>query len=146
MLEILEITDNKKTNNFIKIAVVGAGIYYGSRILKDLNLNSGSFTNPFGGTGQSVPNSCGLTIFRRTQIEKLGDDWYSSFSGPNFFVYPEISNQILPYNQCEMEYFVNYYTTNYGTHPYTLLEGEWQDFDGEYQNALDHMESLGFKP
>ena len=56
MLKILEITGNKQTDNLLKVAAVGAGIYYGSRILKDLNLNSGSITNPFGGTGQSVPN------------------------------------------------------------------------------------------
>ena len=144
MLKILEVTGNKKTDNLLKLAAVSAGLYYGYNLLKDANINPGMITNPFGGTGQSVPDQCGLSIFRRTQIEKVADDWYDSFSGPNLFVYPEVSNMILPYNQCELGYFVDYFTLNYGTHPYTLLEGEWQDFDGEYQNALDHLAMNGY--
>ena len=151
MLEFLEFTKKKTTNNLIKAGfITGVGVLIYSNLFasgKPLNGLFGRLTSPFGGSGQSSgieTPGCNLTIFRKATIEKIADEWFEYFAGPNFLVYPEIAIKIMPFNQCEITYFHEYYLLNYGGTPYYQLSGEWDTWGMEYQNALAKLEAAGF--
>ena len=151
MLEFLEFTKKKTTNNLIKagfVTSVGAIVYF--KLFapgKPLSNLLGTITNPFGGSGQTpvtVTPGCSLNIFRKASIEKIADEWYNNFSGVNFLTYPETAIKILPFNNCEIAYFNDYFVYNYGTTPFTLLSGEWASWDYEYDSVLNKLTAEGF--
>lgn len=145
----MKITGDEKTDRIIKIGV-GVGIAYASyqllnNLFKQLSpsagQNPGNVFIPGSGGGQNQ-GQCNIPHIRALAIRNQMDNIWQKLSGLNLMLYPEATNVILSYDNCEIEYAHNYFLLNYGTTLYQLISGEWDGMDA-YTPAINKLKQAG---
>lgn len=139
---IFDITKSKETNNLIKLGAVITGIILVRNALKKSGYNP-DFSNPFGGTGQGVNQrpGCNISVFRTIELEKIADEIYDITIGVAWMYYPEITDKIIPLDDCELFYVHDYFLANHGYTVFEAIDGEW-DF-GYYDGARNRLKQAG---
>ena len=129
-----------KQKNILTVAGLAVGGFVAYKIYKNVKQFT---TDPMSRRPIDSSPGCDIGYFTQNSIRKQADAIYEHVAGPNLLYYPEIINLITGYDDCEIDYLVQYYRQTYGSNLKSDLIAEWTGF-GYYDPAINRLKQAGY--